>query len=66
VTQGFLVKTPAKLSSQLSPQRGDNSPAILCPLLFKDVLSNALPYPPVKQDQRGVHLPRHILPSLGN
>ena len=66
VPQGFLVKTPAKFPFQLSPQRGDNSPP-RTPLAFPSGHPAVCACQcAVKQDQRGAHLPRHILARLGN
>jgi hypothetical protein len=64
--QILFSEASTKLPFQLCPRRGHYSFAILRPLLLKDVLSNTLADTPVEQDQRGVHLPSHVLPSFGD
>jgi hypothetical protein len=45
---------------QLSPQHGDNLPALLRPLPTKNLLSDANADLPIRRGQRGVHRHRVV------
>ena len=58
-----LLQIPLLIVSTVSQQFVLHTPVAS---LVQDVLTDALADAPIEQDQRGVHLPRHILPRCFN